>query len=362
MLKKLKIALAAAILICGLTATSAKADSLSISLSQSFGIADSQIISVKVNNLPTGKGVYVRECYLINGAPSSDPNDCTKQQNVGSSLWIGPGRGASDPSQSQPFKVLRTINGKDCAPANCAIMAMRDHVDFSDRSLDTLIPIKVSNLTITASRATNFVDAGEVFTITINGLATNQGVYVRECAISDVTARPTNCDNANAVWASVWPAALGMGGVDASKPVPFKVWGEFKGSKGNVDCQLVTCGIYIERDFNGLSDRSLDTLQLIAFSSPVKKSQTVAKWSTKPSTFRLIKGRSTELAKLPLVTNRGEVLTWAVNNSRLCSITATAKNVYVKGLAAGDCVVTATAAENLRGARTTFAWTVKVSK
>ncbi|NBV90154.1 MAG: hypothetical protein EBR84_01910 [Actinobacteria bacterium] len=241
-------------------------------------------------------------------------------------------------------------------------MTIRDHVDFSDRSLDTLIPIKVSTLTKTASKVANFVDAGEVFSITINGLTTNQGVYVRECAISDVTARPTNCDNANAVWASVWPAALGMGGVDGSKPVPFKVWGEFKGSKGNVDCQLVTCGIYIERDFNGLTDRGLDTLQLITFSAPVKKAQTVAKWSTKPSTFNLKKGVATELAKMPITTVRGDALTWTVDNKSLCSITVAAKNVLVRGLAVGNCIVTATAPETLRSTQTSFVWRVRVIK
>jgi len=239
---------------------------------------------------------------------------------------------------------------------------MRDHVDRSDRSFDSITTIKVSAISFALDKSTNLIDAGDALAVTISELPSDKGVYVRQCALPADGTRPTNCDNAAAVWASNVASALTQGGVDASKAIPFNLKGAFVGQAGLIDCQLVACGVYLERDWNGLSDRSLDTFVPVSFGAPIAAKQVVSGWKKAPGSVRLKAGKSLELAKKSLKTRQGNALNWSASSPKICKLVKSSKTVSVKAVKAGNCVVTATVPGSTRAIAKTFTWKVKVSK
>jgi len=345
-------------------ATSAKADDFSVSVAQRYGLAAGQTVSVQVNNLPSDKGVYVQECVLTEGALSTDSKDCSSQSDVGSSLWISTAQHAADPSQAQSFKIMRTINSKDCATYTCAIVTKRDHnnSDSTDIRWNSITTINVSTISFALDKATGLVDAGEQFSATITGLPSNQGVYVLQCELPADGTRPSNCDIPNAVWASNVAGALSQGGVDASKAVPFRATGTFLSHGNLIDCQLTSCGVFLERDWNGPTDHSLDTALPISFAAPVQVAQKVTGWKKAPGKVKLKPGKSVALAKKSLQTKQGTALTWATDKPAVCTLNTAGKAVKVVAVSAGKCVVTASAPETTRTIAKTFTWKVKVSK
>ena len=363
MSKRIASIAALLLVVISLGATSARADALSVKVDQTYGIADGQFVTVTVENLPADKGIYIVECVLTDGHPSRDPKDCTSPQNVDSAFWVSNGAEGTNPSSHVvALKVLRTINSKDCVVNSCAIVTMRDHVDPTDRSFDSITPIKVSAITFALDKRFDLVDAGDEIAITISGLPSDDGVYVRQCELPADGSRPTNCDNAGAVWASNNADALTQGGVDASKAIPLRVKGVFSGPSGVIDCQNKTCGVYLERDWNGLSDRSLDTLISIVFYQPIPVQQTVVGWKQAPGSARLKVGKTLDLAKKSVKTKQGNPLTWKSNAANVCKVVQSSKGVSVKALKAGNCVVTAKANATTRALEKTFTWKVKVSK
>jgi len=359
-----RIASIAALLltVISLGATSAKADAFSITVSQRFGLAAGQTISVQANNLPSDKGIYLVECVLSEGQMSHDPKDCTSPQNVGSALWISNSQGGANPSQAQQFTILRTINSKDCATNECAIVSVRDHVQSSDRSFDSVTKINVSTISFSLEKSTGLVDAGEQFSATITGLPSDKGVYILQCQAPTDDTRPTKCDVPNAVWASNVASALTQGGVDASKAVPFRATGTFVSGSNVVDCQLTACGVYVERDWNGLNDRSLDTFLPISFLAPVQVAQGVTGWKKAPGALKLNLGKSVALANESLKTKQGNSLTWSSNKPNHCKLIQTGNLVKVKAVKAGKCVISATAPATSRTLAKIFTWRIKAAK
>ena len=361
MTKRLSWIAALLIAITSLGASSAHADTFGITASQTFGLAENQIISVQVKGLPSDKGIYVVECVLSAGTISSDPKDCTSPQNVGSALWVS-SQGGSDPSVAQSFKVLRTINSKDCNANSCALVTSRDHMDRSDRSFDSITPITVSAMSFSLDKSGSLIDAGDEVSVSLAGVPSDKGVYVRQCELPADGTRPTKCDNAAAVWASNDANTFTMGAVDASKAVTLKVKGHFTDKGQTIDCQVTACGIYVERDWNGLTDRTLDTLATIAFAGPVQVNQEVKGWKTAPGRVTVMVTKSVALAKKSLQTKQGNGLTWSTDKPAVCKVDKAGKSVKVVGLKSGKCVVTASAPATTRTFAKTFTWRVKVSK
>ncbi len=364
MTKRMATIAALLLAVISLGATSAQADAFTIKVSQKFGLAGGQSVSVQALNLPSDKGIYVLQCVLTDGHLSGVQKDCTSPQDVGSALWISTSPGGANPSQAQAFTILRTINSKDCATNVCAIVSVRDHVQSSDRSFDSITTINVSTIAFSLEKSTGLVDAGEQFSATITGLPSDKGVYLRQCELPADGTRPTNCDDADAVWASNVAAALNQGGVDASKSIPFRAKGIFTSTKNGklIDCQLVACGVYLERDFNGLNDRSLDTFLPISFLAPVQVAQKVTGWKKAPGAVQLKLGKSLVLGKTSLKTKQGNALTWSTPTPKICKVVQANKTVSVKAVKAGTCVVTAVAPGTTRALAQTFKWRVNVTK
>jgi hypothetical protein len=362
MTKRIASIAAAVLAVVSLGATSAKADTFSITVSQRSGLADGQSVSIKTVNLPADTGIYVFECVLVDGKVSKNVADCTSTENDGSALWIGTTEGASDPMEDASFTILRTINGKDCLTTTCAIVTKRDNADSTDRSLDSITPITLSSLAVEIDKTEDLVDAGDELSVSITGIPANQGVYVRECEVPADGGRPVKCDNPNAVWASNDETALTQGGVDAGAPFTVKVKGLFALPTGSVDCQVTQCGLFIERDSKGLSDRSLDASTPINFAEAVKVKQVVTGWKKAPGAVKLKLKKSITLASASLKSSQGNTLTWKTNNKKSCTIVVAKDSVNIKAGKAGKCVITATAPESVRTSAASFTWKVTVAK
>ena len=115
--------------------------------------------------------------------------------------------------------------------------------------------------------------AGDTITATISGLAADQGIYVRLCAIpaeaaANTSARPTQCDG-QGKWVSNLMASQVIGAGKAAEPVKLDVKAVFAVKDGTVDCTKVACAIHTRRDhFGGAADFALDRYYPISFGTP----------------------------------------------------------------------------------------------
>jgi len=342
-------------------ASSAHADTFGITASQTYGLTDNQVISVKVNGLPMDKGIYVKECVLTDGKVSSNPKDCTSSQNTGSALWFSFSPGGWNSSNAQNFKVVRTINGKDCTVNSCAIVTLRDHIAPSDRTYDSITPITVGSISFALNKSAGLVDAGDQVSVSVSGLAADKGIYIRQCEIPANGTRPTRCDSTSQLWASnVATDITELEAADASKEIKLNVSGRFIAAGLYTDCQLVTCGVYVQHDFADLSDRSLDAITTISFAPTIKVKQDVSSWKTAPKALTIKAGKFVSLAKFNVTSTKGYPITWTTSNPKSCKIVQTSTLINATALKAGSCVITATAPLTSRTFEKKFTWTVTV--
>lgn len=113
---------------------------------------DGQVVRVVGKNLPDGKGIYVVECANTDSQSFNPQTDCTtRSENPASTLWFNAdpaqkAQGASDPGTSQPFKLLRNVAGFDCLTSACALVTVRDHLDPSDMSMLSVVPLTFTKI------------------------------------------------------------------------------------------------------------------------------------------------------------------------------------------------------------------------
>ena len=353
--------------ITGLTGTPAVAsEAFGISISQTSRLYDGQIVSIVTSNLPSDKGIYVLQCLLKDGKPDY-PTNCTSLKTTPQSvLWISaaPGsssQGASNPAIANNFKTIRTVNGNDCATLSCAIVTVRDHMGSSDRTFDTATALSFSTVIPTISKVKDLIDAGETISITLSGLVAGSGAYARLCQLpTGITNPPTAICDGQGVWASTSSQWITYGATDASKPFNLNVKGLFVSDGKTVDCQLTSCGVFIRRDHLASADRTLDTFVPLQFAPPVKVAQTVTKWNKNPGNYTLKLNSLLSVTTGKVTTNRGTSLTWKSSNPSVCKIVAKGNVQQIVPVKVGQCVVTASAAENSRLLPATFNWTVKV--
>ena len=81
---------------------------------------------------------------------------------------------------------------------------------------------------------------------------------------TDAQARPTQCFG-RGVWISTDPTALGQGAVDANAPVTLPIALTFTSGGATVDCEKVSCGVYVRRDHMNPTDFTLDRYQAVSF-------------------------------------------------------------------------------------------------
>lgn len=112
--------------------------------------------------------------------------------------------------------------------------------------------------------------AGDTITANISGLAGDQGIYVRLCAIpaeasANTSARPTQCDG-QGKWVSNLVASQVIGAGKAAEPVKLDVKAVFSVKDATVDCTKVACAIHTRRDhFGGAADFALDRYYPVSF-------------------------------------------------------------------------------------------------
>lgn len=111
---------------------------------------------------------------------------------------------------------------------------------------------------------------GDTVTSTITGLAEDQGVYVRLCAVptelaTNSAARPTQCDG-QGKWVSNLMASQLIGAGKASEAVKLDVKAVFTVKDETIDCTKVSCAIHTRRDhFGGANDFALDRYFPVSF-------------------------------------------------------------------------------------------------
>lgn len=344
----------------------AQADSaFSITASQTAMVTGGQVVSIKANNLPADKGIYVQQCVLSGGAPNLA--QCTTMQaNPLSVLWItnsaaSLGQGGANAANAQAFTLVAQIGETSCITSTCGLVTARDHLDRTDRSLDTVTPLTFSALAPALDKSTALTDASDSIAVSLNGLGDGQGVYVRLCAAGDLAQRPTDCDG-QGVWASKNAAMLSVGAVDAANPISLPVRGSFLNGATRIDCQLVACGVFIRLDHLASSDHSLDTFIPVTFAKPIAVKQGAGKWLKATGSHRAKLGQALYLANVATKTAQGSTLAWKSQTPSVCVVRTVGTKISVKTSKVGRCTVTAVAKSSSRLQAATFSWGFTVTR
>jgi hypothetical protein len=268
----LAIALAAS----ALTAMPANAaDAFSVNLSASTDLVRSgDAITVTLNNVPTGNGVYVEFCAAP--ATAGDrPTAC-----LGQGAWATPNSamwnyGALDIASPVAVDVQQSFVASDqstvnCGDVVCGIFVRRDHMAPSDLSLDTFVPVAFAPVFgVTVSKVEDIASAGENVDVTVAGLTGTQGVYVRLCEVAaGVGDRPENCDG-QGDWLSHDPAMVLLGASTSATAQALAVKSTFTTGSTTVDCRVVSCGVFVRLDHTDPVNKTLDTFVPVTFAAPV---------------------------------------------------------------------------------------------
>lgn len=123
---------------------------------------------------------------------------------------------------------------------------------------------QADGLTASLSKNTNISRDGESITLNIEGVPAGQGVYILQCAAPAVAGeRPTTCvGQSKTIWASTI-STPGAQTLNATMVV--LVDRQFVSGGNTIDCALTSCGVFIRRDHNGPTDKSLDTFLPFSF-------------------------------------------------------------------------------------------------
>jgi hypothetical protein len=275
---KIKALLLVAALAAGASIVStvpANAADFSVSLAKTnnlFRAGDS--IDVTVSNTPVAEGVYVRFCAAA-VAPATRPTDCFGQGAWASSDPTQQGFGASPLDIPVALSVQKDFTSAathqiDCTVVSCVVFVRRDHNGPGDLSLDTVVPVTFAPAySVALAKTANLVAVGDSIAVTVSGLPKNNGIYVRLCAAPAVVSeRPTDCFG-QGVWASTDSAQLGFGAVDANAVINLAVQAAFTQNSNQIDCAVVSCGVFVRRDHLDSTDTSLDSFTPITFAVPV---------------------------------------------------------------------------------------------
>ena len=360
-MKKFVSLLVASLALVGLTATSATASPFSVSVSKTTYIAYAgETVTVSLSNIPTDAGFYVRQCVAVE---TGRPTVCNGQGS-----WVSVNAGslsqhAGDASQPISVALVKTFTSggstPDCAVVQCEIFVRRDHLAGGDKSFDTHIPLTFSPVGVTLSKSAGLTDLADTIQVTLAGIPTGYGLYVRECQQSSGGNRPTNC-NGMGVWTSLDSTSQAQTATDANAVQTLPVVGQFTTNNTVVDCSQVVCGVFIRRDHNGGgNDFSLDMFIPISFNAPVKLTQSITPLQALGAKS-VVKGKSVNLASVSLKTNKGQSLTWTTSNTQVCALITQQNKKVVSFKKVGTCVVTARASGTNRLVQKDFKWTFNV--
>ncbi len=167
---------------------------VSASLSKTVRLADLEVVSIKLANVPAGQGVYVSQCFKPTlGQRAATGLICNGSvTETGTMIWATTdGQRGSQSATSELVLMMRSrftkvdVNGVsktyDCGVANCSLFIYRDHRGITDTALDTIVPLKfLPRQTVTAAKLGLKRDgasytAGESIVISANKLKSSRG-------------------------------------------------------------------------------------------------------------------------------------------------------------------------------------------
>ena len=250
------------------------------------------------------------------------PTKCFGQGNWASSDPTMIGGGAQDISKPVSVAVqesftTRASESVSCSQLGCGVFVRRDHMDPTDKSLDTFVPVAFAPVFgVQVSKTSNLIRVEDTVAVTVAGLPKATGVYVRECAKSATKDRPTLCDG-QGIWATNDSQWLAYGATDVSSPLTLKVHESFISNSQTVDCDKVKCGIFVRRDHMAPTDKSFDTYVPIAFAKLRKDTAKVAGVKNSGKVNVVLSG------------NIGDVFTLTVNGAQQ-SVTLSANTQTIK--------------------------------
>ena len=132
---------------------------------------------------------------------------------------------------------------------------------------------------VSVDKTSALVD-GDTVSITLSGIPTGQGVYIRQCYKPTIGQRDSNGLKCNGslqrtnemIWASTVPGFLRQGALNVGAPIPFGLRSrvivyEADGLsiKESLPCGISDCAIFVHRDHLGLQDTSLDVIVPLTF-------------------------------------------------------------------------------------------------
>jgi len=128
---------------------------VSASVSKTVKLADLEVVSIKLANVPAGQGVYVSQCFKPTlGQRAATGLICNGSvTETGTMIWATTdGQRGSQSATSELVLMMRSqfkkvdANGVsktyDCGVANCSLFIYRDHRGITDTALDTIVPLK----------------------------------------------------------------------------------------------------------------------------------------------------------------------------------------------------------------------------
>lgn len=133
----------------------------------------------------------------------------------------------------------------------------------------------------TLNHSTNLNRAGETLAVSISGLPENQGLYILECVVAaSADARPSVCvGQQSTIWTSKNATMLGFGASAFTGSVSIPVSRTFVAANGTaVNCDEVSCGVFVRKDHTAPTDRTADRFLPITFAAvyEVQVSKTTA--------------------------------------------------------------------------------------
>lgn len=119
-------------------------------------------------------------------------------------------------------------------------------------------------LTTSLSKSTGLSREGETITLNIEGVPAGQGVYILQCVAPTVAGeRPTTCVGQSK---TIWASTISTPGAQPLNPtMNLTADRQIVSGANTIDCSVSSCGIFIRRDHNSPTDKSLDTFLPISF-------------------------------------------------------------------------------------------------
>lgn len=201
---------------------------------------------------------------------------------------------------------------------------------------------------VSVSKAAGLV-IGETISISLTGVPTTQGVYVRQCykptvGLRDATGLKCNGSLTRVsemIWATM-DGARGSASAASAQSLQVKdaiTMYESDGTtvKERIPCGIADCAVFVHRDHRGLFDTSLDTIVPLTFlgSQSVK---TRAAGLPKAETAQAV-GASLTLRNASLVTDQKVAVRVTSESNRICSVSRGSTTTVVRFLKKGTCVL-----------------------